>query len=166
MVTIEELVEELEQETQTTRRVLSQVPSDRMHWKPHERSFTLGQLAMHVATLPGALAEVAMRPFDVRTPIPRPTASTTGELLETLEQSVARATQLLREMGDAGLAIPWRLVNGEQEVLALPRVAFLRSTLFNHWYHHRGQLTVYLREVGAKVPAIYGDSADEMVMPA
>ncbi len=81
MATIEELVQELEQEAQTTRRVLERVPDDRLDWRPHDKSLTLGQLAMHVATLPGALAEVSTRPFDVNTEIPRPTAASVGELL-------------------------------------------------------------------------------------
>jgi uncharacterized damage-inducible protein DinB len=166
MVTIDELLEELEQETRHTRNVLSRVPADRMHWKPHEKSLTLGQLAMHVATIPGALAEISTRPFDVNTPIPRPGASSTAELLETMERSVAGAKRVLTEMGDVGLLAPWQLVSGGHEIMALPRVAFLRSTLFNHWYHHRGQLTVYLRELGANVPAMYGDSADEKMLPA
>jgi uncharacterized damage-inducible protein DinB len=164
--TVEELVQELEQEAQTTRRVLERVPDDQMDWRPHEKSLTLGQLAMHVATLPGALAEVSMRSFDVNTEIPRPTASSTDGLLETLARSVAGAKALLLSMGDAGLAAPWTLVDGEREVFSVSRAVFLRSTMLNHWYHHRGQLTVYLRQVGALVPAIYGDSADEKLIPA
>jgi uncharacterized damage-inducible protein DinB len=69
-------------------------------------------------------------------------------------------------MNDAELATPWRMMNGERELWSIPRGAFLRSVLLNHWYHHRGQLTVYLRQTGASVPAVYGDSADEKVNPA
>jgi uncharacterized damage-inducible protein DinB len=166
MATVEELVQELEQEAQTTRRVLERVPEDRLNWRPHAKSLTLGQLAMHVATIPGALTEVSTRPFDVHTEIPRPTAASTDELLDTLARSVANAKALLRSMGDAALASPWTLVDGDREVASVPRGAFLRFTMLNHWYHHRGQLTVYLRQVGATVPAIYGDSADEKLIPA
>jgi uncharacterized damage-inducible protein DinB len=165
MATVEELVQELEQEAQTTRRVLERVPEDRLNWRPHAKSLTLGQLAMHVATIPGALTEVSTGPFDVHTEIPRPTAASAGELLETLARSVADAKTLLRSMGDAALASPWTLVDGDREVASVPRGAFLRFTMLNHWYHHRGQLTVYLRQVGATVPAIYGDSADEKLIP-
>src|SRR5215207_3080379 len=158
MATIEELLQELEQEARTTRRVLERVPDDRLDWRPHAKSLTLGQLAMHVATLPGALAEIATRSaFEVGTEIPRPSATSAAQLLETLDRSVAHAKALLGGMDDGALATPWRLVSGEREVAAVPRGAFLRSTLLNHWYHHRGQLTVYLRQTGALIPAIYGD---------
>jgi len=162
MMTVQDLIHELEQETDATRRALARVPNDQMDWRPHPKSVTMGQLAMHVATLPAALAQVSMMDdFPVGAPIPRPTASSTDELLATLDRSVAEAKALLVGMGDAGLTVPWRMVLDGQEIGAMPRSAFLRSVLFNHWYHHRGQLTVYLRMTGAAVPAIYGPSADE-----
>jgi uncharacterized damage-inducible protein DinB len=162
MATIEELLQELEEEAQNTRRVLERVPDDRLDWRPHDRSLTLGQLAMHVATLPGALAELSTRTtFDIGTEIPRPGAGSAADLLATLDRSVADARAVLGAMDDGALDTPWRMVSGAREVGAVPRGAFLRSVLFNHWYHHRGQLTVYLRQTGARVPAIYGDSADE-----
>jgi uncharacterized damage-inducible protein DinB len=162
---IEELLQELDEETRNTRRVLERVPEDRLEWRPHPKSLTLGQLAMHVATLPGALAGISMQPsFDVRTPIPRPGAASRAELLQVLERSVADAKAILRKLDEPALATPWRMVSGDREVGAVPRGAFLRSVMLNHWYHHRGQLTVYLRQTGALVPAIYGDSADEKMM--
>lgn len=162
MTTIEELLQELDQEARATRRVLERVPGDQLDWRPHAKSLTLGQLAMHVATIPGAIAEIAARPtFDVTTPIPRPGAASTSELLETLDRSVAHAKALLGGMSDGALATPWRMVSGDQEVAVMPRGAVLRSVMLNHWYHHRGQLVVYLRQTGAMVPAVYGDSADE-----
>ncbi|HEU4564881.1 MAG TPA: DinB family protein [Gemmatimonadaceae bacterium] len=165
-MTIDELIAELNEEAKGTRRVLERVPADRLEWQPHEKSLTLGQLAMHVATIPGALAELSMQPsFDVRTEIPRPGVGSVSELLEALDRSVARAGALLSEMGDDGLTRPWRMVDGSRELMALPRGAFLRSVMLNHWYHHRGQLTVYLRLTGAPVPGIYGDSADERPFP-
>ncbi len=167
MLTIDDLVQELEHEAQATRRVLERVPQEKLHWKPHPKSMTLGQLAMHVANLPGAIAEISTRPsFDVQTPIPRPDANSTSEVLRAFDESMGRARAHLRSMKDAELAIPWRMMNGNQELWAIPRAAFLRSVMLNHWYHHRGQLTVYLRETGALVPAVYGDSADEKVMQA
>ena len=144
MLTVDDIVQELEQEAQATRRVLERVPGNQLGWKPHEKSMTLGQLAMHVANLPGAIAAVSTSSFDVKTAIPRPDATS--------------------KMSDAELATPWRMMNGGRELWSLPRGAFLRSVMLNHWYHHRGQLTVYLRQTGAQVPAVYGDSADEKVM--
>jgi uncharacterized damage-inducible protein DinB len=167
MVTMHELLQELEQETPSTRRVLELIPQDRLGWKPHEKSMSLGQLALHVAALPGRIAEISTRPtFDVKTQIPRPNPSSITELLGELEASVQKAKAILGGMDDASLSTPWRMVDGEREVMAMPRVALLRSVLFNHWYHHRGQLTVYLRMVGARVPAVYGSSADENPMAA
>jgi uncharacterized damage-inducible protein DinB len=166
MATVEELIQELEQETHATRRVLERIPEDYLDWRPHPKSQSLGQLAMHVATIPGALAEVSMRPFDVGTSIPRPSAESVDQLLETLSRSVAQAIEILRSMGDRGLAAQWQMLDGERELWALPRGAFLRTTMLNHWYHHRGQLTVYLRQLGVPLPAVYGDSADERMVPA
>ena len=161
MTTIDDLLAELDQEAKTTRRVLARVPDDHLDWRPHERAFTLGELAMHVATIPGAIAELSLRPTtDARTPIPRPSASSAEQLVATLDESVARAHTVLRAMGDDALATPWRSTNGDREV-TIPRAALLRSVMLNHWYHHRGQLSVYLRQLGALVPAIYGSSADE-----
>ncbi len=161
MSTIEALLQELEQEAKTTRRVLERVPGDRLAWKPHDKSMSLGQLALHVATLPGAIAGIAAQsPFQLPQFI-QPSATSAAELIPALEQSVARAREVLRTMDDASLASTWRAVDGEREVMALPVGALLRSIMLNHWYHHRGQLSVYLRQVGALVPAIYGPSADE-----
>ena len=166
MTTVAEITQELEQESQATRRVLERVPEDQLHWRPHPKSMTLGQLAMHVANLPGAIAEIATRPsFDVRTAIPRPEAATTGEVLAAFDTSMGQARKILGDMKDSELASPWRMMKGGQELWSLPRAAVLRTVLLNHWYHHRGQLTVYLRQTGALVPAVYGDSADEKAIP-
>ena len=163
MITIADLLAELEQEAHATRRVLARVPDAHLDWRPHERSFTLGQLAMHVATLPGAIADVAAHgSFDVSLPIPRPGASGADELVATLDASVAHARTVIAAMDDATLATPWHAVDGERVVLTVPLAALFRTTLLNHWYHHRGQLTVYLRQTGARVPALYGPSADEV----
>jgi uncharacterized damage-inducible protein DinB len=161
MSKIEELLQELEQEAHTTRRVLERVPADRLGWKPHAKSMSLGQLALHVATIPGGIAEMSRQsPF----PVPQfvqPNPTSAAELLPALEQSVAKAREVLRGMDDAALADIWRVVDGDREVMAMPVAALLRSIMLNHWYHHRGQLAVYLRQVEALVPSIYGPSADE-----
>lgn len=162
MATIKEMLQELDQEAPTTRRTLERVREDKLEWRPHEKSMTLGVLAMHVATIPGVLGELAMQPsFDVSFVVPRPTTTSIPALLEAHDQSVARAREILGSIDDAALALPWRMMNGSTEIFSMPRGTFLRSVLFNHWYHHRGQLSVYLRETGALVPSIYGASADE-----
>jgi uncharacterized damage-inducible protein DinB len=166
MMTIDELLRELDDEGRNTRRVLERVPNNRLKWQPHYKSLTLGQLAMHVATLPGALAELLTRPFDVNFVIPRPGAASVDELLAVHDASLDKATRILSSMDDDSLCEPWTMVDGDEVVASIPRGSFLRSNLFNHWYHHRGQLTVYLRQTDALVPAIYGDSADEKVVGA
>ena len=161
MSMIAALIQELEQEAQTTRRVLERVPEDRLSWKPHEKSMSLGQLALHVATVPGMVAEISQHsPF----PVPeftQPSVTSAAELVPALEQSVAKAKQIMSGMKDADLANQWSVVDGSREVMTLPIGALLRSIMLNHWYHHRGQLSVYLRQVGVPVPSIYGPSADE-----
>jgi uncharacterized damage-inducible protein DinB len=146
---------------QTTRRVLERVPGDRLGWKPHKKSMSLGQLALHVATVPGAVAEIARQSPFVISDFNQPSATTTAELIPALEQSVAKAREVLSGMDDTALANTWRAVDGDREVMALPVGALLRSVMLNHWYHHRGQLSVYLRQLDVPVPSIYGPSADE-----
>ena len=162
MITSQDLLDELDQEAQITRRVLERVPADKFDWRPNSKSMTLGQLALHLASIPGTVAELATRStFDVETQIPLPSTANVDQLLSAHDRSIARAKQLLGEMDDAMLSSPWRMVRGEQEIMTIPRKALLRSILLNQSYHHRGQLTVYLRQVGALIPAIYGASADE-----
>ena len=161
MTTIESLLQELEQEAQTTRRVLERVPEDRLAWKPHDKSMSLGQLALHVATTPGSVAELCQQsPFQVPQ-FTQPSTTSTAELMRAFDESIGKARQILRGMDDAALGKTWRGVDGDRELIAMPVGAVMRTIMLNHWYHHRGQLSVYLRQVGAKVPSIYGPSADE-----
>jgi uncharacterized damage-inducible protein DinB len=81
--------------------------------------------------------------------------------MPALDQSIAKAKKVLGGMDDATLMATWRMMLGDREIFAVPRAAMLRSVMLNHWYHHRGQLTVYLRELGVPIPSIYGPSADE-----
>ena len=161
MAMIDGLLAELELEAGTTRRVLERVPGEQLNWRPHPKSMTLGQLALHVATVPGGVAELASQsPFQVPE-FKQPSAASAAELVPALDASVARARQLLGGMDDAALSASWKLMNGNREVMTIPRAALLRSIMLNHWYHHRGQLSVYLRQLGVPLPSIYGPSADE-----
>ena len=161
MSMIEALIQELDQESQTTRRVLERVPGDRLGWKPHDKSMSLGQLALHIASTPGAVSDM-VRHSPMQPPqFVQPSAATAAELVPALEQSVAKAKENLRAIGDAGLGSTFRVMQGDTELMAMPVGAALRFIMLNHWYHHRGQLSVYLRELGVPVPSIYGPSADE-----
>lgn len=161
MAIIDGMLQELEEEARATRRVLERVPNDQLGWRPHAKGRTLGELAMHVAIVPGGVAELAAQ-SPVQVPqFDDPVPSSIAELIPALEESIAKAKRALGGMDDAALNATWRLMDGERELFAVPRVAFLRSTMLNHWYHHRGQLTAYLRMLGVPIPAIYGPSADE-----
>ena len=161
MSAIQMLLQELEMEAQTTRRVLERVPADRLGWKPHDKSMSLGQLALHIASMPGAVASMSQRSPMQIPKFDQPSAASAAELIPTLDQSLAQARQVLGPLDDAALGKTWRAVDGEREVMAMPVGAVLRSIMLNHWYHHRGQLSVYLRQLGVPVPSIYGPSADE-----
>jgi uncharacterized damage-inducible protein DinB len=162
MAIIDGMLQELEQEAQTTRRVLERVPDDKLAWRPHLKARTLGELALHVAMVPGAVAELAASPSPAQVPqFIDPSPASAAELIPALDQSIATAKRVLGAMDDGAMTATWRLMRGERELFAVPRVALLRSIMLNHWYHHRGQLTVYLKELGAPIPSIYGPSADE-----
>jgi uncharacterized damage-inducible protein DinB len=162
MKMIDGLLAELEQEAETTRRVLERIPQAHLSWKPHPKSMSLGQLALHVATVPGNVAELAAVDTVPEPPsFVQPEAATTSELVPSLMESVAKAKRALGGFDDARMGVMWRLQSGGRELLAMPRVAFVRSTMLNHWYHHRGQLLVYLRLLNQSVPSVYGPTADE-----
>ena len=162
MALIDGMLQELEQETQTTRRVLERVPGDKLAWRPHEKARTLGELALHVAMVPGAVAELVATQSPVQVPqFTERSPQSASELIPALDESIANAKKVLGGMDDTALMATWRMMQGERELFALPRIALLRSVMLNHWYHHRGQLTVYLRELDVPIPSIYGPSADE-----
>jgi uncharacterized damage-inducible protein DinB len=158
---IDSFLQELEHEAKTTRRVLERVPDNQLGWRPHHKARTLGELALHVASTPGAVATLAtqseIQPPEFKDPSPKSAA----ELIPALDESVATAKSLLEKMDDGTLNGLWRIKRNGKELMAIPRAALLRSIMLNHWYHHRGQLSVYLRELGVPIPSIYGPSADE-----
>jgi uncharacterized damage-inducible protein DinB len=162
MATVKELLQELEQEAPATRRVLERVPADKFSWKPHQRSRSMGQLANHVAGLPRGILLATMQPsFDPGALPPTPEPASTEELLATFDSGMEFARATLGAMPDADLALPWKVMRGEQVIFTMPRGAALRTILLNHAYHHRGQLTVYLRLNDIPLPSVYGPSADE-----
>jgi len=162
MKMIDGLLAELEQEAATTRRVLERIPQEHLSWKPHPKSMSLGQLALHVATVPGNVAEMAAADTLSAPPaFVQPEAASASELVPALAESVARAKRALGGFDDARMAATWRLQARGKDIMAMPRVAFVRAIMLNHWYHHRGQLLVYLRLLDRPVPSVYGPTADE-----
>jgi len=162
MAMVEGMLQELEQEAETTRRVLERVPDAQLQWRPHPKARTLGELALHVAMVPGAVAQLASTsPATAPRFGADPAPSSTAELIPALARSIQQAKDVLGAMDDSKLTATWTLVDGDRELFAIPRIAFLRSVMLNHWYHHRGQLSTYLRQLDVPVPSIYGPSADE-----
>jgi uncharacterized damage-inducible protein DinB len=160
---LEPMAGEIQQEAATTRRVLERVPADKLSWKPHPKSHSIGQLAMHIALIPGSISKMAATDlFDVsNAKFTPPDPSSVAEILNTLDTGVTEAQAYLGTVSDSAATANWKMMNGAKEVMMLPRVALLRVILLNHWYHHRGQMSVYLRLLDVPVPTIYGPSADE-----
>jgi uncharacterized damage-inducible protein DinB len=162
MALIDGMLNELDQEARTTRRVLERVPDNKLAWRPHPKARTLGELALHVAMVPGGVAQLASSPSPAQIPtFTDPSPKSAGELVPALDEAITTAKKALGGMNDAKLMETLRLMRGDCEVFAVPRAAMLRSIMLNHWYHHRGQLTSYLRELDVPIPSIYGPSADE-----
>jgi uncharacterized damage-inducible protein DinB len=155
------LIDELHQEAATTRRVLERVPEEHLSWRPHAKSMSLGQLALHIARIPGAIAELLSELERDPPVVPLPEAASRAESVDHLAQSVARAAQALADWGEAGLSASWTMKREGRILFTLPRVAMVRSIMLNHWYHHRGELMVYFRLLDIPVPSVYGPSADE-----
>lgn len=160
-MTIEELVQEFEAEAKTTRRVLERVPSDKLTWTPHAKSMSLGKLAMHVATAPAAISSWPVGDhFEFAGGAP-PLPTSTDDILAAHDSGIARVKENLEKIGDAGLNAEWTAGMGGKTLMSMRKAAVLRALLMNHTYHHRGQLSVYLRLLDVPVPPIYGPSADE-----
>ena len=141
MAIIDGMLQELEQEALTTRRVLERVPADKLAWRPHAKARTLGQLAQHVAGVPGNVANLVASPSPAQAPdfAEPPSPTNTSDLLPELDRSVANAKKVLGGMNDATVMATWRLMRGERELFAVPRAALLRSIMLNHWYHRRSR---------------------------
>jgi uncharacterized damage-inducible protein DinB len=160
---LEPMLREFQAEVAITRRVLDRVPADKLTWKPHAKSMTLGQLALHIASVPGALSKLAqLDEFDAAQAnfIP-PQPKSLAEIREALAGSIRDAEECLGAMTDERASGNWRMLLNGHPIMTQPRVGVLRSIMLNHWYHHRGQLSVYLRMLDVPVPVIYGRSADE-----
>jgi uncharacterized damage-inducible protein DinB len=161
MAIVDAILMELEQEATTTRRVLERVPEDKLSWRPHPKSFSLGQLALHIAAGQEQIAKIASEDVHEIGIVDPTEAKTRQELLQALEESTAAAKETLQKMDDKTILSTWTGRANGKTILSIPRVAFLRSILMNHIIHHRGQLSVYLRLLNVPVPSIYGPSADE-----
>ena len=159
----ETLIADFDHEMAVTRRVLERVPQGALAWKPHERSFSVGGLALHLARLPHWGAQIlSSASYELAASGgPPPEPATVADVLDTFDRHVAEVRGELTGRSDALLDEVWSLTRDGYRILTLPKGAALRRFLLHHTIHHRGQLTVYLRLIGAPVPPIYGASADE-----
>jgi uncharacterized damage-inducible protein DinB len=159
------LREELDREVERSRKALKEVPNGKYDWKPHERSMIFGYLADMVATIPMWIQmEIDRDELDIAPPegegLKQPKKETSEELIKALDEAAAGARSALEKTTDDHLRTNWKLLAGGQVVIEEPRYVMIQDTI-NHWAHHRGQMTVYLRLMGQKVPALYGPSADD-----
>ena len=158
----ETMLAEFEGQAPVTRRFLERLPEDKLTWKPHEKSMSAGQLALHIARVPGGVVRfVQQSPQQAPDFASFPAPANLSEVLHTFDESVAAVRSVLPQYDDARMRETWRMMRGDQEVLAMPRAQFLRDIMLNHWYQHRGQFGVYLRLLNVAVPASWGPSADE-----
>jgi DinB family len=157
---------QLERESKGSRHALERAPEGRQDFKPHEKSMAFGYLSTLVATMPSWIAMmIDQDSLDLNPPgggggYKPPSWSTSSDLLRIHDESVAQAQKSLRKTTDAHLTTPWQLKAAGKTVMENPRHVVVADT-FTHLAHHRGQMTVYLRLLGAPVPAIYGPSADD-----
>ena len=152
---------EMDQEAETTKRLFNVIPEDKLSWRPHAKARTLGELAMHIARLPGGVAEIAQLDEKEAGNFPvDPEATSRAQILAVFAESLEKGKSIVAATDDARAMAEWKLTKDGATLMAMPRMGFWRMVLLNHNYHHRGQLSAYLRELDVELPSIYGPSAD------
>jgi len=165
MTISESLLPEFDREMGLTRQLLERVPDGKATWKPHQKSFSLGDLSLHLATLPTwAISTMKQTEFDVNPPggssYTPPKYESPAATLKTFDENAKATRAVIAGASDGEMMVMWTFKNGGHTVFSMPRVAVLRSFVMNHMIHHRGQLTVYLRMQDVPLPPIYGPTAD------
>lgn len=160
------LLPEFDQESATTRKVLERCPDDKFNWRPHPKSWTMGELATHIAQMPSwAVETLTKTELDYAPPGEEPykaeQITNSKDLLATYDKNVTAARAALAASGNDEMMADWTLLAGGQRIFTMPRVAVVRSFVFNHNVHHRAQLGVYLRLNDIPVSQMYGPTADE-----
>jgi uncharacterized damage-inducible protein DinB len=156
-----EVINEIEREAEITDRLFDIIPNEKLDWRPHPKAKSLGELAMHIAVLPGNVAALAVEDVHEFAGIPKDPDAVSREQIQTaFTESVGRAKQILNSTDDENAVKELQLKVNGKTVFSAPRVGFWRTVLLNHNYHHRGQLSTYLRQLNVPLPSIYGPSAD------
>ena len=156
------LYPDLENELKTTRRMLERVPDGHDDYRPHEKSMTLGDLATHLAQLPGfGIAMLTADEFDPMNRPPTPKIANTAERLKMFDEASGKLRELIQQLTWDQTKLMWKIKSGDRVFAQGPRGVMLRSALITHMAHHRAQVGVYLRILGVPIPGSYGPSADE-----
>jgi uncharacterized damage-inducible protein DinB len=161
---IDPILQELEREALSTLKMLERLPAEQLDWRPHPKSKSLGDLAWHLATIPKRIATIVQGPsFDVSTSPPAPRPDSAAAIVNAFRSNVDEAKGLLAALDDDALREKFTMLRDGRELISLPRIGFVRTILLNHSYHHRGQLSVYLRLLDVPLPPVYGNTADESI---
>ena len=162
MSNIKTIINEIEHESQSTNKLLERVPEDKLGWKPHPKSMTLGQLALHVSTIPGGMGAALRQPqVEASLLLDHPLSENLKEIRREFAATLSGAKDFLSALNSQELSAPWTIIHKGQPAVTIPKETAIRMFMLNHWYHHRGQLTVYLRLLGIPLPPVYAASADE-----
>jgi uncharacterized damage-inducible protein DinB len=155
------ILAEMDQEAETTKRLFNVIPDDKLGWRPHPKARSLGELAMHIATIPASVAEIADGDTKEAGTFPvDPEATSREQILAIFAENLEKGKQIVAATDDAKAMSDWSLTKDGNTLMTMPRAGFWRMVLLNHNYHHRGQLSAYLRELDVEMPSIYGPSAD------
>lgn len=156
------MLAEFEAQAPVTRKFLERLPEDKLTWKPHEKSMSAGQLALHIAQVPGGVIQLARQNPAAAPNFTAPQPLSVQEVLDAFDLSITVVKRTLPQFDEASMQETWRLQQNGKEIFAIPRAQFLRDIMLNHWYQHRGQFGVYLRLLDVRVPSSYGPRADEL----
>jgi len=158
------LLIELEKETASTKKLLVNLSDEHLDWRPHEKSMSLGSLATHIVEMSNLATEVISRDtFDFRSDFKAHKFSTVQEIIQLLEEGYQRSRAVIEISNDEDWLAEFELRSGDYVIAKMPKAGAIRFLVYNHVYHHRGQLTVYLRLLNLPVPGLYGPSADDQM---
>ncbi len=158
---VDPILMEIDQEAVTTKKLLDIIPEDKLSWRPHPKARSLGELALHIAQIQGLTAELGQQDtIELPNFPPDEEATSREQILESFAESLKKAKVIVASTDDARALAEWKLTKEGKTLMAMPRLGFWRAILLNHTYHHRGQLSTYLRELDVSIPSIYGPSAD------
>ncbi|MDT3695660.1 MAG: DinB family protein [Ignavibacterium sp.] len=160
------LIEEIQQEAVNTKKMLGRVPAEKFEWRPHEKSMTLKQLAVHTANLSRRPAQIITTKYlDMAdSSIKKPEVNSTQDLLKEFEEGTSQSIDALTSVSDDDLNVNWIMRRGEHIIIDTSKAAAIRNMGLSHLYHHRAQLSVYLRLLDVPVPGMYGQSADDKLL--